>query len=143
MFHFRESKSGACSYERGGTTPKMLGEVVHTDIEGSFRLDVNGIIYFLVSVDETSREKVVVALRTRDAAIEATDHCFDQIIRGGMSVKCINGGGAGELGRSSKVFKILAERGSGGVYLRRGHCRATGSRNGPSSRSWQQPGANC
>ena len=42
----RESKSEALSYGRDGRSPKTLGEVVHTDIEGPFRPDVNGMRVF-------------------------------------------------------------------------------------------------
>ena len=107
----RESKSEALSYARGGRSPKTVGEVVHTDIEGPFRPDVNGMKYFIVFVEEASRDKRVIALKSRDNAVDAASHYLDQMLREGVSVKCLSGDGAGELGRSGKFLRMLTERG--------------------------------
>ena len=96
----RECKSQSKSYGRGGRSPKTLGEVLHTDIEGPFKPDVMDNRYFQVFVDEASRDKRVRGLTTRDAAVDATADLVDELAREGAVVKCVNGDGAGELGKS-------------------------------------------
>ena len=107
----RECKSQALSYARGGRSPKTPGEVIHTDLEGPFHPDVTGMKYFQVFVDEATRDKRVVGLKTRDAATDATANYIDEMAREGLAVKCISGDGAGELGRSGKFQRMLANRG--------------------------------
>lgn len=51
-------------------------------------------------VDEASRDKQVVALRTRDATVKFTAHYLDQLLREGLSINGIGGDGLGELGKS-------------------------------------------
>ena len=107
----REFKSQALSYARSGRSPKPPGEVIYTDLEGPFHLDVTGMKYFPVFVDETTRDKRIVGLRTRYPATDATAYYIDEIAREGLAVKCISGDGAGELGRSVKFQCMLANRG--------------------------------
>ncbi|CAM9872319.1 unnamed protein product, partial [Sphacelaria rigidula] len=107
----KERKSEALSYGRGGRSPKAPGEVVHTDLEGPSHVDVTGMKYFQVFVDEASRDKHVVGLKTRDAATEATGAYIDEMARAGVVIKCISGDGAGELGRSVKLQRMLTNRG--------------------------------
>lgn len=106
----KECMSEALSFGRGGTSPKTPGEVMHTDLEGPFRADVLGMKYFQVFVDEASTEKHVVGLKTRDAAVDATAAYIDDMARDGITVKCISGDGAGELGWSAKFLRMLANR---------------------------------
>ncbi|CAN0496069.1 unnamed protein product, partial [Discosporangium mesarthrocarpum] len=68
----KECKAEALSYGRSGRSPKSIGEVVHTDLEGPFNADVTGMRYFQVFVDEASRHKRVFGLKTKDAAAAAT-----------------------------------------------------------------------
>lgn len=74
------SISEALPCGHGGRTPKMLVEVVYTDIEGPFRPYVNGIRAFQVFLREYSRNKRVVALRTCGQGILATGHNPDQTL---------------------------------------------------------------
>ena len=90
-----ESKSEALSYGRDGRSPKTLGEVVHTDIEGPFQLDVNGMRELIVLLEDDSRDKRVVALKAPDAAVQAMGHFLDQMLREEKSVKWISGDGGG------------------------------------------------
>ena len=107
----KECKSEALSFARGGRTPKMQpGEVVHTDLEGPFKPDVNGFKYFQIFVDEATRDKRVVGLRTKDAAVAATKSYLDTMQQSDVYVKCLSGDGAGELGRSGKFQRMLTER---------------------------------
>ncbi|CAM9927869.1 unnamed protein product, partial [Choristocarpus tenellus] len=107
----KECKSEALSYARGGHSPKTVGEVVHTDMQEPFNPDVTGMKYFQVFVDEASREKRVIGLRTKDAATAATAAYIDEMARDGVVVRCISGDGAGEFGRSIKFQRMLTERG--------------------------------
>ncbi|CAN0027892.1 unnamed protein product, partial [Choristocarpus tenellus] len=107
----KECKSEALSYARGGRSPKTVGEVVHTDMEGPFNPDVTGIKYFQVFVDEASREKRVIGLRTKDAATAANAAYIDEMARDGVVVRCIRGDGTGEFGRSIRFQRMLSERG--------------------------------
>ncbi|CAN0051008.1 unnamed protein product, partial [Choristocarpus tenellus] len=95
----KECKSEALSYQRGGRTPKQPGEVVHTDWRDHQ--------YFQVFVDESSRDKRVYGLKTKNAATDATAAYIDQMAREGIPVKCISGDGAGELGRSVKFQRMM------------------------------------
>ncbi len=107
----KECKSEALSFARGGRTPKVEpGEVVHTDLEGPFKTDVNGFKYFQIFVDEATRDKRVVGLRTKDAAVAATKSYLDTMQQSDIYVKCLSGDGAGELGRSGKFQRMLTER---------------------------------
>lgn len=100
--------------------------------------------YFIVFVDEATRDKPGVSLRTRDEAVEATGHHLDQMLRYGVSDKCISGDDPGELGRSGKFLKMLAERGFWwGLYPPRTSQSYGIAENGPSRISSQHPGANC
>ncbi|CAM9476000.1 unnamed protein product, partial [Choristocarpus tenellus] len=108
----KECKSEALSYQRGGRTPKQPGEVVHTDLAGPFKADITGHQYFQVFVDESSRDKRVYGLKTKNAATDATAAYIDQMTREGIPVKCISGDGAGELGRSVKFQRMLANNGT-------------------------------
>ena len=107
----RECKSQALSYGRGGRSPKMPGEIIHTDLEGPFHPDITGMKYFQVFVDEATRDKRVRGSKTKDSATDATGHYIDEMAREGVAVKCISGDGAGELGRSVKFQRMLANRG--------------------------------
>ncbi|CAN0439419.1 unnamed protein product [Discosporangium mesarthrocarpum] len=106
----KECKAEALSYGRGGRSPKRIGEVVHTDLEGPFNADVTGMRYFLVFVDEASRHKRVFELTTKDAAAAATTAYLDDMARG-VPVTCISGDGAGELARSVRFQRMLADQG--------------------------------
>lgn len=50
----RDCKSQVPSHGRGGRSPKQLGEVVHTGIEGSFMVDLVVFKYSQVFVDKAS-----------------------------------------------------------------------------------------
>ncbi|CAM9205458.1 unnamed protein product [Choristocarpus tenellus] len=80
-------------------------------MEGPFDTDVTGMKYFQVFMDEASREKRVIGLRSKDAATAATAAYIDKMTREGVVVRCISGDGAGEFGRSVKFQHILTERG--------------------------------
>ncbi|CAM9213967.1 unnamed protein product, partial [Discosporangium mesarthrocarpum] len=105
----KECKSEALSYGRGVRSPKLVGEVVHTDIAGSFAQDLNGIKYVQVFVDEASRDKRVYGLKTKDAATSATKAYLDTMARKGVNVKIISAVGAGEFGRSAQFLQLLTE----------------------------------
>ena len=83
----RECKSQALSYGRGGRSPKVSGQVIHTDLEGPFHPDVTGMKYFQVFVDEASRDKRVAGLKTRDAAVDATANYINEMAREGVAIK--------------------------------------------------------
>ncbi|CAM9615475.1 unnamed protein product, partial [Choristocarpus tenellus] len=82
-----------------------------TDLEGPFDPDVMGMKYFQVFVDEASREKCVMGLRTKDAATAATAAYIDEMAREGVVERCISGDGAGEFRRSVRFQCMLTERG--------------------------------
>ncbi|CAM9397444.1 unnamed protein product, partial [Choristocarpus tenellus] len=107
----KECKSEALIYARGGRSAKTVGEVVHTDMEGTFDPDVTGMKYFQLFVDEASREKRVIGLRTKDATTATTAAYIDEMAQEGVVVRCISGDGAGEFGRSIKFQRMLTERG--------------------------------
>lgn len=107
----RKSKPEALSFGRGRRRPKTLGEVAYTKIEGPFQPDPNGMRYFMAFIEEGTHDKRVVALNTRNVAAETAGHCFDQMLREDVSVKCISGDVTGELGRSGFFREVLAERG--------------------------------
>ena len=107
----KECQSEALSYGRGGKSLKVPGDVVRTDLEGPSHADVTGMKYFQVFVDEASRDKYVVGLKIRDAAIDATGVYIDEMAREGVAIKCMSGDGAGELGRPVKFQRMLANRG--------------------------------
>lgn len=71
--------------------------------------------YFRAYVDNATRDRRVFTLKTRDAVVKATDHYLnhylDRILGGEVSVTRIRSDGAGELGRSGKLLKMLAKRG--------------------------------
>ncbi|CAN0021700.1 unnamed protein product, partial [Choristocarpus tenellus] len=77
----KECKSEALSYQRGGRTPKQPGGVVHTDLAGPFKADITGHQYFQVFVDESSRDKRVYGLKTKNTATDATAAYIDQMTR--------------------------------------------------------------
>ncbi|CAM9672987.1 unnamed protein product, partial [Choristocarpus tenellus] len=87
-------------------------EVVHTDLAEPFKTDITGHQYFQVFVDESSRDKRVYGLKTKNAATDATAAYIDQMAREGIPVKCIGGDGAGEVGRSVKFQMMLANNGT-------------------------------
>ena len=89
----------------------MPGEMIRTNLEGPFHPDITGMKYFQVFVDEATRDKRVRGLKTKDSATDATAHYIDEMAREGVAVKCISGDGAGELGRSVKFQRMLANRG--------------------------------
>jgi hypothetical protein len=107
----KECKSEALSYARGGRIPKAQpGELVHTDLEGPFKPDVNGFKYFQIFVDEATRDKRVIGLKTKDAAVDATKSYLDTMQQSDVHIKCLSGDGAGELDRSGKFQRMLTER---------------------------------
>ncbi|CAM9887930.1 unnamed protein product [Choristocarpus tenellus] len=55
---------------------------------------------------------MVYGLETKNEATEATAAYIDQMTREGIPVKCISGDGAGELGRSVKFQRTLANNGT-------------------------------
>lgn len=69
----KECKSEAHSYGCAGRSPKAPSQVEHTDVEGPFHADDTGMTYLQVFVDEASRRKHAVGLKTRDAAPGATE----------------------------------------------------------------------
>lgn len=85
--------------------------MTHTDLEGLFHPDVTRIMYFQVFADEATRETRARGLKTRDAAANATADNVDEMFREGMVIKFISEDGAGELGRSTKLRRRLADRG--------------------------------
>lgn len=131
----RKSKSEPLSYGCGESSPKTLGEVLHTDIQEPFPPTLNGMRYVLVFVEERSRDKQIVALKARDAAVEAAGHYVDQTLREGVTVKLTYGDGAGGLWRSGKFLKMLAEGWFAGVPLPQDHLKATASEKKLSRRS--------
>ncbi|CAN0062222.1 unnamed protein product, partial [Choristocarpus tenellus] len=74
----KECKSETLSYQRGGRTPKQPGEVVHTDLAVPFKANITGHHYFQVFVDESSRDKRVYGLKTKNAATDATADAGEQ-----------------------------------------------------------------
>lgn len=64
----------------------------------------------MVFVDESSDDRRPVALKTRDAAVEATCHYLDQVPRVRVSVRYMSVNVAGELGRPGKSLKMLLGR---------------------------------
>ena len=107
----RECKPQALSYEIGGRVSKTPAEVIHTNPERPFHPDVTGMKYFQVFVDDATRDKRIRGLKTRDAAADATANDIDEMAREGVAIKCISGDGAGELGKSVKFQRMLADRG--------------------------------
>ncbi|CAM9373444.1 unnamed protein product [Choristocarpus tenellus] len=92
--------------------PKQPGEVVHTDSAEPFQPDITDHKYFQVFVDERSRDKRVYGLKTKNEVTDATAAYIDQMVREGIPVQCISGDGAGELGRSLKFQRMLANNGT-------------------------------
>ena len=107
----RECKSRALSYGKGGRSPKTPGEVIHANLERPFHPDVAGMKHFQVFVDEAIRDKHIRGLETRGAAVDATANYNGEKAREGVAIKCISGDRAGELGRSVKFQRMLADRG--------------------------------
>ncbi|CAM9753310.1 unnamed protein product, partial [Sphacelaria rigidula] len=107
----KECKSEALSYGRGGRSPEAPLEVVHTDLEGPFNADITGMKFLQIFVGEASRNKNVVELKTRDAATDPTGAYIGEKVRGGVTIKCFSGDGAGELGRSVIFQRMLTNRG--------------------------------
>lgn len=95
------------SYGRVGTSPKTPKEVFHTDIEGSFRANFNGMSHFRAYINGAGRGQRRIALKTLDAAVETTGHYPDQMLRERVSVEYIRGDGAGELERSGNFLEML------------------------------------
>ncbi|CAM9685456.1 unnamed protein product, partial [Choristocarpus tenellus] len=62
--------------------------------------------------DNSSRDKRVYGLKTKNSATDSTAAYIDQMAREGIPVKCISGDGAGELGRSMKFQRMLANNGT-------------------------------
>ena len=92
-------------------TSETPGEVIHTDLEGPFHPDVTGNKYFQVFVHEANRDKRIQGLKIRCAAADATANYNDEMAWKGATIKRINGDGAGELERSVKFQRMLADRG--------------------------------
>ena len=84
--------------------------------------------YFQVFVDEASRDKHVVGLKTRDAATDATGVYIDEMTREGVAIKCMSGDGANLDGQSNfnACWPIGA---SSSATHRRGHRRVMESLN--------------
>ncbi|CAM9795024.1 unnamed protein product, partial [Choristocarpus tenellus] len=68
--------------------------------------------YFQVFVNESSRDKRVYGLKTKNAVTDATAAYIDQMTREGIQVQCISGDGAGELGRLVKFQRMLVNNGT-------------------------------
>ncbi len=103
----KEAKSTIPHYQRGTRSIKQNGEVVHVDLAGPFSPDMNGCTYLMVFVDETSRYKCAFGLRTKGEAHKQLKTYKDGMSLKGVTVKCIMGDGAGELGRSAKFRQAL------------------------------------
>ena len=103
----KESKSTALSFQRGTRSPKQPGEMLHTDLSGPHPMDVNGLRYYIVFVDEATRYKHVAGLHSKDEAAAATADCIDMFRRYGITIRTVTGDGAGELGRSHAFMQVL------------------------------------
>lgn len=57
------------------------------------------------------REKRVAELKSRDAVVDAAVQYIDGMAQDGVAVKRISSNGVGEMGRSVKFMRMLAERG--------------------------------
>lgn len=69
----KESQTQTPSYGSGGRNPKELGEV-YTDLKCQLKAIVNGRKYIQLFVDEASRDKRFIGLKTRDVVTEASAH---------------------------------------------------------------------
>lgn len=108
---YRLSKSEALSYGRGGRSPRTLGELVSAEAEASFRVDVMGMKYFQFSTDEASRDQDVIGLETQGSITDATEAYIYEMARERVAIKCASGDGAGELGLSVELQRMLTDRG--------------------------------
>ncbi len=105
----KEAKSTIPHYQRGTRSIKRNGEVVHIDLVGPFSPDMNGCTYLIVFIDEASRYKCAFGLRTKDEAYKRLQTYQDGMLLKGITVECIRGDRAGELGRSVKFRKALTD----------------------------------
>ncbi len=105
----REEKSTIPHYQKGTRSVKNNGEMVHVDLVGPFIPDMNGCTYLMVFIDEASRFKSVFGLKTKDEAYKQLKTYQEGMQLMGVTVECIRGDGAGELGRSVKFRKALTE----------------------------------
>eukprot|EP01084_Bolivina_argentea_P010286 19150_1 len=103
----KEAKSTIPHYQRGTRSIKRNGEVAHIDLVGPFSPDMNGCTYLMVFIDEASRYKRSFGLRTKDEAYKRLQTYQDGMLLKGVTVECIRGDGAGELGRSAKFRQAL------------------------------------
>lgn len=104
----KECKWEALDYGRSGRSCKVVREVLHTDIEANSHHDVSGMSLHVL-VDEASRNKH--GFTTRDSATDQTGVYIDEMACEGVAFKFICEDCAGELGRSVKVQRIVAECG--------------------------------
>ncbi len=74
-----------------------------------FSPDMNGCTYLMVFIDEASRYKCSFGLRTKDEAYKRLQTYQDGMLLKGVTVECIRGDGAGELGRSAKFRQALTD----------------------------------
>lgn len=58
-------------------------------------------------VDDVSHDERVVALKTRNIAVQATGHHLNRKLRDKVSAKCISGHGTGELLRLGEFLRIV------------------------------------
>ena len=61
-------------------------------------------------MDETTRDRPIRGLKTREAATDAPASYIDKMALEGVAIKCISRDGAGELGRSVKFQRMLTDR---------------------------------
>lgn len=62
--------------------------------------------------EDATHDKRVKGLKTRDAAAYTTADYIDKMTREEMTIKCISGEEAGELGESDEVHRVLVDRGN-------------------------------
>ncbi len=106
-FHCRtckETKSTIPHYQRGTRSIKKPGEVVHVDLVGPFEVDMNGYRHMMVFIDEATRFKNVMGLKNKGEAHRQLKSYTEGMQLAGITVDCIRGDGAGELGRS-RIFR--------------------------------------
>ncbi len=100
----KETKSTTPHYQRGTRSIKQPGEVVHVDLVGSFEPDMNGYKQMMVFIDEATRFKSVLGLKNRGDTHKLLKNYTEDMQLAGVTVDCIRGDGAGELGRS-RIFR--------------------------------------
>ncbi len=109
----KEAKSTLPHYQRGTRSIKKPGEVVHVDLVGPFEPDKSGHRHMIVFIDEATRFKSVLGLNNKGDAYKSLKTYMEAMQLAGMTVECIRGDGAGELGRSQmfrQELKVLALR---------------------------------